>query len=128
MKRQRVLVVDDNPDALVSMCKALAVLGHDCHVARDGHDALIAARRVRPDVVLLDIGLPGLDGFAVARLLRQEPDLSGVRIIAVTGHASEEDRARATEAGIDYHLVKPVDPVFLDSLFGGWKGGVAGAA
>jgi CheY-like chemotaxis protein len=116
---RRILVVDDNPDMLVSLSQALHLLGHECYVARDGYEAIVAALRIRPDVVLLDIALPGLDGFAVAQRLRQEPALRQIQIIAVTGHGNSEDRIRAMEAGIDQHVLKPVDPIFLESLFGG---------
>jgi CheY-like chemotaxis protein len=77
------------------------------------------ALRLRPDFLLLDIVLPGLDGFAVAKRLRQEPALSGMRIIAVTGYGTEADRRHSMEAGFDSHLLKPVDPSFLESLLGG---------
>jgi CheY-like chemotaxis protein len=115
---RRILVVDDNPDIASSLCKALELMGHECHVARDGYEAISTALRIRPEVVLLDIGLPGLDGFAVAQRLRQEPALRETQIIAVTAYGTEEDRSRAFDAGMDQHVVKPVDPVFLESLFG----------
>lgn len=117
----RVLVVDDNADAANSLAAILRLSGHDVHIASDGHSAVQIAMRVRPHLVLLDIGLPGLDGFAVARRLRQEFSLDGLMIIAVTGKGEEDDHRRALEAGIDQYLLKPVDPVFLESLFG--KGG-----
>jgi len=115
---QRVLVVDDNPDAAGSLAVLLRLSDHEVHIARDGHDAIEMALRIRPDIMLLDIGLPGLDGFAVAKRLRQEAGLAGMRIIAITGHGFEADRDRSREAGIDQHLLKPVDPRFLESLLG----------
>lgn len=111
--------MDDNPDAAETLARVLRASGHEVHVAPDGDAAVGLAIRVRPHVVLLDIGLPGLDGFAVAKRLRQEPDLAAVRIIAVTGSGSEADRHRSMEAGIDQYLLKPVDPAFLVSLLGG---------
>ncbi|TAK80517.1 MAG: response regulator [Betaproteobacteria bacterium] len=117
-RSSRVLVVDDNPDAANSLATILRRSGHDVHIASDGHSAVQIAMRVRPQLVLLDIGLPGLDGFAVAKRLRQEFSLGGLKIIAVTGREAEGDRYRSIEAGIDQYLLKPVDPVFLESLLG----------
>lgn len=119
MGPSRVLVVDDNIDAANSLAAILRMLGHEVHVALDGHSALQIAMRVRPQLVLLDIGLPGLDGFTVARRLRDELNLARLKIIAITGHGREEDRLHCIEAGIDHYLIKPVDPAFLTSLLGG---------
>jgi CheY-like chemotaxis protein len=110
------LIVDENVDAARILGVLCEQLGHECKFAYDGVAALEAARRLRPDVILLDIGLPGIDGFEVARQLRAEPDFRDVLIIAVTGFASDEDRKRSREAGIDHHLVKPADPAFIESL------------
>lgn len=115
---RRVLVVDDNVDSANSIAMLLQHGGHDVQVAHDGHKALEMARSLRPEFVFLDLGLPGLDGFEVARALRREPALQGTRIIAVTGYAQESDRRRALEAGVDQHLVKPADPAFIESLLG----------
>lgn len=123
--RRRVLVVDDNPDQVNSLCKVVELWGHECYTARDGYGAIETALRIRPDVVLLDLGLPGLDGLAVARRLRREAATRGVQIIAVTGFGTEEDRVRAFDAGIDEHVLKPVDLVFLESLIGGSEGSTA---
>src|SRR5512145_975459 len=87
-------------------------------VARDGSSALFLARSMRPDFVLLDIGLPGTDGFQVAEALRREPGLAALKIIAITGRGEQDDRERSQEAGIDYYLLKPVDVPFLESLLG----------
>jgi CheY-like chemotaxis protein len=105
-------VVDDNVSSAQSLAKILKLEGHDVQVAYDGVVALEAVRSFRPDVVLLDIGLPGMDGYEVARRLRQEPGQGpGVALlIAVTGYAEEDARRRSREAGFDHHLVKPVDP------------------
>lgn len=118
MVARRVLVVDDNVDQANSIALLLEHAGHDVQVAHDGLKALELARSTRPEFVFLDLGLPKLDGFEVARALRREPALAGVRIIAVTGYAQESDRARALEAGIDQHIVKPADPAFIESLLG----------
>lgn len=115
---RRILVVDDNPDTADTLAKFLRASGHEVHIATDGPSAVALALRVRPDVMLLDIGLPGMDGFAVAKRLRAEPDLASITIIAITGGGFESDRQRALEAGIDQHLIKPVEPSFLQSLLG----------
>ena len=91
------------------MARLLKLLGHDVRVAHDGPEALEAAREHRPEVVLLDIGLPGMDGYEVAARLRQEECCQDAVIIAVSGYGQEEDRRRSREAGFDHHLVKPVD-------------------
>jgi CheY-like chemotaxis protein len=114
--RLRILVVDENVDAARTLAMLCEQMGHDCMFAYDGVAALEAARRLQPDVILLDLGLPQMDGFEVARRLRADPAFRDVLIIAVTGFGSEEDRKRTREAGIDYHLVKPADPVFIESL------------
>jgi two-component system CheB/CheR fusion protein len=108
-----VLVVDDNVDAADSLGMMLEQMGHSVQVSYDGRAALAAARRNVPDIVLLDLDLPQLDGFAVARLLRQDRRLDRVPIVAVTGFGQEADRSRARQAGFDEHLVKPVDPDML---------------
>jgi CheY-like chemotaxis protein len=118
MTSRRVLIVDDNVDSANSIAMLLSHAGHEVHVAHDGLGALAMARQVRPEFVFLDLGLPGLDGFEVARALRREPGLEALRIIAVTGYGQESDREKAREAGIDQHLVKPADPAFLESLLG----------
>lgn len=103
----RILVVDDNGDAARSLSMMLNILGHSTSMAHDGHSAVEAAMRERPDVVLLDIGLPGMNGYEVCRLLRQQ-GLTEELILAVTGYGQENDRQLAREAGFDVHLVKPV--------------------
>jgi signal transduction histidine kinase len=115
---QRVLVVDDNRDAAATLARLLRLMGHQVETAHHGHLALEVATRFGPDVVLLDIGLPGLDGFTVCRRLRQHAVTSRARIIAVTGYTQEEDRRRSREAGFDAHLVKPVDLEALEGLLG----------
>ena len=112
----RVLVVDDNADVAESLALLLGLWGHEARVAYDGPAALRLAREHRPDVVLLDLGLPGLSGHAVAQRLRQEPDLARTLLVAVTG--SEQD-GHSQEAGLDLHLTKPVDLDVLRQLLSG---------
>ena len=116
--KRRILVVDDQPDTAESIAMLLRLSGHDVQVAHDGASAISAARSSLPELMFLDIGLPGVDGFGVAKQLRAEPALRGLRIIAVTAYGSDDARARAQEAGIDQYLVKPVEPRFLESLLG----------
>jgi len=105
---RRVLVVDDNVDAAQALGLLLQQMGHDVQVAHDGLAALEAARGSRPEIVLLDISMPGVDGLGVVRRLRQDPRFQEVPFVAVTGRGSEEDRRASREAGFDEHLVKPV--------------------
>jgi PAS domain S-box-containing protein len=116
MAPRSILVVDDNIDAAASMAMLLRLAGHAVTIAHEGNAALESASRQAPDVLLLDIGLPGMDGYEVARHLRARPEGRGVRIIALTGYGQEEDRRRSMEAGFDGHLVKPVMPVDLFSV------------
>jgi CheY-like chemotaxis protein len=110
------VVVDDNNDAAESMAMLLRTVGHDVHIENDGTAALRRLVTELPDVVLLDIGLPGLDGYEVARRLRAHPGGEAVRIYAMTGYGQEEDRRRSLAAGFDGHLVKPVVPSDLFAL------------
>jgi CheY-like chemotaxis protein len=105
----RVLVVDDNRDTATSLAKLLRLLGHDVRVAYDGPSAIAVARSHRPEIVLLDIGLPGMNGYEVARQLRLEECCKEALIIAASGYGQEDDQRRSREAGFDHHLVKPVD-------------------
>jgi len=115
----RVLVVDDNVDTARSIARLLNLLGHNVEIAHDGPTAIEAARAFRPDVFLLDIGLPTMDGYEVARLLRAEDCGKDARIIAITGYGQEEDRKRSLAAGFDHHLIKPVDFGSLVTLLTG---------
>jgi signal transduction histidine kinase/CheY-like chemotaxis protein len=114
--RRRILVVDDNRDSATSLAMMLSLEGHDVRRAYDGVDALEIARQFHPEVVLLDIGMPRLDGYAVARELRGQLWARGVLLIAVTGWGQEEHKRRTSEAGFDGHLVKPVKPEVLRDL------------
>jgi signal transduction histidine kinase len=107
---RRVLVVDDNIDAAESTAAFLRLEGHEVKAVHDGLQALASLKVFDPHVVVLDIGLPGLDGYAVARQLRARGDTSHVLLIALTGYGQKEDRVRAADAGFDYHFVKPADP------------------
>jgi two-component system CheB/CheR fusion protein len=115
-ERLRVLVVDDCPDTTWSMALLLRLWGHDVSVAANGQAALSMAEVFRPQVVLLDIGLPVVDGLEVARRLRQQPDLFDVLILGISGFSQPEDTQRALEAGCDHYLIKPVEPDALRSL------------
>ena len=112
----RVLVVEDNVDAAESLAALLRLWNHDVQVVHDGLAAIEAAREQRPEVVLLDIGLPGLDGYQVARRLREDLGLDHALLVAMTGYGQPEDRRRSREAGIQHHFVKPVEPDVLRSL------------
>jgi two-component system, sensor histidine kinase len=107
---RRILLVEDSADAREALQLLLELDGHSVAVAGDGSEALVRAAEVEPEVALIDIGLPVLDGYEVARRLRATPLGSKMRLIALTGYGQPEDRARVVEAGFDGHLVKPVDP------------------
>jgi PAS domain S-box-containing protein len=117
----RLLVVDDNEDAADSLALLLQFHGHHVRVAYSGMAALEITKRGVPDLVFLDIGMPGMDGYEVARRLRQQPGLEKVLVAALTGWGQQEDRRRSAEAGFDYHLVKPVEPKTLESLLANLK-------
>ena len=112
----RVLVVDDNIDGAVSLAKVLQFGGHTTQTAHSGLEALDAARRFLPEVIFLDIGLPGMSGYDVARQLRSEPSLSSVVLVALTGWGSEDDKRQSREAGFDFHLTKPVEVKAIESI------------
>jgi CheY-like chemotaxis protein len=114
---QRVLIVEDNRDAADSLADLLEIFGYQVRVAYSGTEGIEAAHLFRPRVVLCDIGLPGLDGYEVARRLRTTADTADARLIAITGYGTDVDSEKARDAGFDMHLVKPVDPDrLLDEL------------
>ena len=113
---RRVLVVDDNRDAAELLADSLRALGHVVDVALDGPSALEVVRTRPPDVALLDLGLPVMDGFELGERLRDDPDLPGIVLIAVTGYAQELDRRRSAASGFDAHMAKPIDVHELDRL------------
>jgi CheY-like chemotaxis protein len=112
----KVLVVDDNQATVESMLVLLHLWGHEGCAAYDGPGALESVKEFQPDVVLLDLGLPLMDGFEVARRLRSQPGLEEVRLIALTGYGAEAAHERLQEAGFDLHLIKPVDPKTLEAV------------
>ena len=115
-RRYRILVVDDNRDSVESLALLLKLMGHETHTALDGEQAVEAASKIRPDVVLLDLGMPKMNGYDACRLIRAESWAKTMTLLAQTGWGQEEDRRRTEEAGFDGHLVKPVDPDALLSL------------
>jgi PAS domain S-box-containing protein len=117
--RARVLLVEDNVDAADALAMLLEVLGHKVEVAHDGLAALEAMQRMPPDVMLVDIGLPGIDGFEVARRARAVPNRKSTLLVALTGYGRDEDKERTLRAGFDYHLTKPVDIGALQELVAG---------
>jgi signal transduction histidine kinase/ActR/RegA family two-component response regulator len=119
--RRRILIVDDNVDAAVTFRMLLTEEGHDVHLAHDGPSALEKARSLKPEVVLLDIGMPRMDGHEVARRLRLDPAMERVLLIALTGYGQDEDRRRSKESGFNAHLVKPVDLDALQTLLLHWN-------
>lgn len=115
---KRVLVVEDNLDSVESMTLVLRDMGHQFEFAINGYAALDIARRMRPEIIFLDLGLPGMDGFELCQRLKTEVGLEGTRVIVVSGYGQDEYRRRSAEAGCELHLVKPVSPQFLESLLG----------
>jgi CheY-like chemotaxis protein len=113
---RKVLVVEDNPDAGAMMREFLELSGHEVALAASGKDGVEAARQFHPEVVLCDLGLPGMNGYEVAAELRRDPSTRSAKLIAVTGYGRDEDRRRSKEAGFDLHLTKPVDPAQLRAL------------
>jgi CheY-like chemotaxis protein/anti-sigma regulatory factor (Ser/Thr protein kinase) len=115
--RRRVLIVDDNVDAADSLAMLLKAEGHEAETAYSASSALEAIERLRPEIVLLDVGLPQIDGYEIARRLRTSNTVPGIRLIALTGYGREEDRERARLAGFDGHLLKPADMAALQQFF-----------
>ncbi|MEX2497132.1 MAG: PAS domain S-box protein [Woeseia sp.] len=117
----RLLVVDDNEDAAATLATLLRLQGHQVRVAHDGVSALGAVKADRPALILLDLGMPGMDGYEVARRIREIPEVKNTLLAALTGWGQQEDRRRTTEAGFDYHLVKPLQPAVLEALMADLK-------
>jgi CheY-like chemotaxis protein len=116
---RRVLIVEDNDDTREMLHEALAFSGHDVREARDGATGLALAAESPPDVALIDIGLPDLDGYEVARRLRAAPGGRRISLVAITGYGQAEDQRRAYDAGFDAHLTKPVAPERLKQVLAG---------
>jgi CheY-like chemotaxis protein len=114
--RQRVLAVDDHVDAAESLAMLLRLAGQEVRVAYDGSTALRIARTFRPQVVFLDLEMPHMDGYAVARQFREDPELKPAVLVALTGWGQEEDRRRCLQAGFDHHLTKPAEPKELEQV------------
>lgn len=114
--QRRILVVDDNQDSASTLAILLRLMGNVTKTANDGLQAVEAASDFRPDVVLLDIGLPQIDGYEACRRIRRQPGGNEVVMVAVTGWGQDEDRIRSSEAGFDHHLVKPVDQATLEDI------------
>ena len=114
--RRKILVIDDNVDAATTVAKLLTVWGHDVQVAFDGNAALAMVRSFRPEIMLLDIGLPGMSGYEVAKQIRSDASFEKMKIAALTGYGQSEDRERSFAVGCDFHVTKPLDPDILAAL------------
>ena len=123
--QMRVLVVEDNTETAAALAGLLRTEGHEVEIAPDGPSALKAAQFRSPDVMLLDIGLPKMDGYEVARRVQEQPGPKRPFLVAVTGRDTDEDRCRSEDAGIDLHLTKPVDPYGLQRLLGRFRSVIA---
>jgi CheY-like chemotaxis protein len=118
-RKRRVLIADDNRDAADSLAMLLEVVGHSVEVVNDGQQALASIEALRPEVALLDIGMPEVDGYEVARRVRLDSRFKKMLLIAVTGWGQESDKARAAAAGFDLHFTKPIEPQMLIEMLGG---------
>jgi CheY-like chemotaxis protein len=119
MTKRRVLIVEDNEDAGEMYRMLIELSGHEVLLAETGAKGLEMLKSARPDIALVDIGLPGMDGYEIARRFRAEPDSDKVFLVALTGYGSSTDRDRSRQAGFDLHLLKPVDPQAIKSLLDG---------
>jgi len=114
--RKRIIVVDDNDDQVQSLATLLTMMGHDVALAANGQDAIDRAIRFQPDLMLIDIGMPGMEGYEVARRIRERPDMQNILLVAQTGWGGDVERQRSKEAGFDDHLVKPLTPTTLEEV------------
>jgi CheY-like chemotaxis protein len=117
-QQRRVLIVDDVHDITTMLCELVTLLGHEARVANHGDAVLELARTFHPDLVLLDLGMPDIDGFEIARMLRAEPDGSTLELIAMSGWGHPSARDRAVQAGFDRHFLKPITLAHLTALLG----------
>jgi CheY-like chemotaxis protein len=115
---KRVLIVEDNLDSVRSLAMLVGDMGHTVEYAINGYVAVDLVRKFKPQVVLLDLGLPGLDGFEVCRRIKTDPVQKDIRVIAITGYTKDEHRIRTAAAGCEIHLVKPVPPLLIQQLLG----------
>lgn len=118
-ERLRILVADDNVEGASLLRALLSQRGHEVTVVHSGEDAVRVAKETLPQVGLIDIGMPGMNGYAVAEELRRDPDTNAMFLLAVTGWGQEEDKRKAIEAGFDAHVIKPADPDELQALLAG---------
>jgi CheY-like chemotaxis protein len=123
-RKRRVLVADDNVDAATSMAMMLEIMGNEVRAVHDGEAAVEAAQTFRPHVILLDIGMPKLNGYDACRRIRSQPDNKHVVIAALTGWGQDKDKSSSEQAGFNHHLVKPVDPIALQKLLSAVEPGV----
>jgi DNA-binding response OmpR family regulator len=121
-QKRRLLVIDDLRDAAESLAKILAFIGHEVEYVTEPKKAMDTARRIRPELVFLDLGMPEIDGYELARMLRAEFGFEGLRLVALTAWGRDEDRVATRRAGFDAHVTKPADPAVIEStletLFG----------
>jgi len=117
--RRRILVVDDNVDGADSLAEMLRIMGNDTQSAHDGLEAVAVAEAFRPDVILMDIGMPRLNGYEACRRIRGEPWGRNIIIVAQTGWGQEDDKRKSQDAGFNFHMVKPVDPAALEKILAG---------
>lgn len=116
-RSRRILIVDDNNDALQALARLVTLIGHEVRTAGDGAQAISIAAEFQPDLILMDLGMPGMDGYAAAKRIRAEAWGETMTIVALTGWGQDDDRRRTREAGFDHHLVKPVERTSLEALF-----------
>ena len=116
LEPQRIVVADDNTDSAESLAALLSISGHSVFVTHDGAGAVRMARALQPTLAILDLGMPGVDGFQAARMIRNDPGGGAIALIALSGFGQPTDRERSRAAGFDMHLVKPIDPAQIDAL------------
>jgi CheY-like chemotaxis protein len=121
----RVLVVEDNPEMAAGLAGLLRMAGHEVEIAPDGPSAVEAVQSRPPAIILLDIGMPGMDGYEVARRVQEQSGPKRPLLVAITGRETEQDRWRSEDVGIDFHLTKPVDPAWLQRLLGRFRSVIA---
>jgi CheY-like chemotaxis protein len=118
-RKRRILIIEDSYDAAITSRMILEREGHEVRVAENGNAGVAVAHEFLPQVILCDIGLPGIDGYQVARMLRQDPILAGIYLVALTGYGRDADKRRAREAGFDRHMTKPIDFSMLRQTLSG---------